>query len=660
MRFVWSLLAGTALLLTGCSVSQIAKKQPVTQPSQPAAVTPLHGVVHGGQQAIQTASVYLFTVYTTAYGHSSNSKLTGTGHSDGQGRFYVQTNSSGVFSIPAGEYSCNPGDQVYLYSVGGNAGFGTNSAAGLMAVLGQCGNANTIGGLPATIQMNEVTTVAAAYALAGYATDATDISGDQTAEQSGVSGLANAAANAANLVSLGNGVAGTATLDGNGVTPQAEINTLADILAACINSAGPPSSASCTTLFNNAKSAGSTGTTATDTATAAIYIAHNPGANVPALFALAAGTPPFQPILGAAPGDWTLAITYSHSSLNGVSFVAVDATGDVWITNNDGNSITEIVPIPQAAPTGAVFSTTQGGLSGPNGVAVDTNANIWVANGGQGNGNSISEFTNSLDPVTHNVTGISAVSTTGYIGGGVDDPWGVAIDPNNNVWVANFDGNSISEYIPGTGYAAGDPITDPNGNLDSPLFIAADPYGNLWVTNTAGGGATGSSIEEYTPGTGFVNFTDASLYDPVGVAIDAGNNIWIANELENDVTSVNYFYNDQIGSYSGGGLSRSDGIAIDGASRIWISNYGTSTGFPAGGNTVTELNNDGTPVSSTNGFQYQSGNLTGPQGIAVDPSGNVWIANNGANTVTELVGAATPVITPIAAAVQAYALGTQP
>ena len=647
MRLAWSLLTGTTLLLTGCSVSLIGKQQPVTAPTQPAVSTPLHGRVHGGQQPIQTAHVYLLAVTTGGYGQQSASLLKSTGDTSNvggvNGWYYVTTNTSGGFTIAAADYSCTTGQQVYLYSVGGNAGFGTNTAAGLMAVLGQCTAPTSIAGLPATIVMNEATTVAAAYALAGYATDATDISGNEFGFQSGISGLANAAAGAGNLVNLGNGLSGSTTPGGNGTVPEAEIDTLADILAACVNTAGP-TSGGCTTLFNDAKSAGSTGTTATDTATAAINIAHNPGANVPALFALATATSPFQPILTAAPSDWTIAIAYSDISLYGVSFVAVDAFGHVWITNNDGNSITEL-----NSNGTLLHTTTAGGLKGPNCIAVDGTGNVWVANGGnQGVGSALSEFdanANALSP------------STGYTGGGLDYPWGVAVDPNNDIWIANFGaqvGPSISEYIPGTGFANANGYTDPS--LDSPLFIASDSGGRIWITNSGGG--NGTSFDEYAPAgtdpnvTGFANYTGGGQDDPIGVAIDGGNDIWVANELSNVITIYNFYYPPGgVNDFTGGGLSRSEGLAIDGASNAWISNNLADT--------VSEFNGNGA-VTGANGYQYGTGTLSGPQGLAIDPSGNVWTANNSANTVTEIVGVATPVITPIAAAVQNYKLGTAP
>ena len=80
-----------------------------------------------------------------------------------------------------------------------------------------------------------------------------------------------------NLASISDGSALATTPGGNGTVPQAEINTLANILASCINSTGtitgPANPSACYTLFSNAMSNGTSGNLPTDTATAAINIA---------------------------------------------------------------------------------------------------------------------------------------------------------------------------------------------------------------------------------------------------------------------------------------------------------------------------------------------------------------------------------------------------
>lgn len=97
---------------------------------------PLTGSVHGGQQAIIGAHVYLMAANTTGYGSASVSLLnwTLTGHTDTVGG-YVLTDGGGNFTL-TGDYACTAGTQVYVYALGGNAGSGVNPAAGLLAALG--------------------------------------------------------------------------------------------------------------------------------------------------------------------------------------------------------------------------------------------------------------------------------------------------------------------------------------------------------------------------------------------------------------------------------------------------------------------------------------------------------------------------------------------
>lgn len=143
------------LLIIGCALQQTAS--PKLEPA-----VKLTGSVHGGQQPIAGAHVYLFAANTTGYGQPSVSLLNAasTGTSDSLGA-YVLTDTNGAFTI-TGDYSCTPNSQVYLYALGGNPGAGVNSAAGLLAALGNCPSSGSfLASLP-LIQVNEVTTVAAA------------------------------------------------------------------------------------------------------------------------------------------------------------------------------------------------------------------------------------------------------------------------------------------------------------------------------------------------------------------------------------------------------------------------------------------------------------------------------------------------------------------
>ena len=106
------------------------------------------------------------------------------------------------------------------------------------------------------------------------------------------------------------------------------------------------------------------------------------------------------------------------------------------------------------------------------------------------------------------------------------------------------------------------------------------------------------------------------------------------------------------GGYTGGGMGTPTNVAIDGAGNAWVANYLGS--FPTlTGVDVIELSSSGSVLSGANGYGYTSLSQFEQNAVnvvAVDGAGDVWLADNGTNnSVTELIGAATPVITPIAA-----------
>jgi len=138
------------------------------------ALAPDGKVLHGNT-SISGAHVYLLAANTNGYGNASVSLLSSdlTGASDMLGG-YVMTAADGSFTV-SGMYQCTPNTQVYGYALGGNAGSGDSAASGLLAILGNCPQSGSFT-INSPFTMNEVTTVAAAYAMAGFAKDATHLS----------------------------------------------------------------------------------------------------------------------------------------------------------------------------------------------------------------------------------------------------------------------------------------------------------------------------------------------------------------------------------------------------------------------------------------------------------------------------------------------------
>ena len=97
-------------------------------------------------------------------------------------------------------------------------------------------------------------------------------------------------------------------------------------------------------------------------------------------------------------------------------------------------------------------------------------------------------------------------------------------------------------------------------------------------------------------------------------------------------------------NFTGGGLYSPQGIAIDASGNVWVTDFYSSAGVNSGNGSVSELNVSGNPAS---GSPFTGGGLGNPSSIAIDASGNVWVANYTGHSVTEFVGAAAPVKAPL-------------
>jgi PKD repeat protein len=575
----------------------------------------LTGSVMSGTQPVANAHVYLLAANTTGYGgaglpaSSSNASVSLlnaslTGASDGIGG-YVTTNASGAFSM-SGDYTCASGQQMYLYATGA-------AGAAWMAALGGCPGTS---GPAIAATVNEVSTVAAAYAMAGFATDATHVSSSGTALAK--VGIANAFLNAANLETLSTGAALAMTPAGNGTVPQTEINTLADILASCASGG-----AQCAALFADATADGTAaGEKPAETATAAINIAHHPGANVAGLYALAAGGA-FAPGLTSAPLSYLLGINYIN--LVQGSELAVDGAGDVWVQNIVNSSLTEL------SSSGAILSGTTGlGMgSVPSGsMAIDPSGNIWIAHT-----SSLMEFSNS---------GAMLSGSGGYTGGGLSSPNVIAIDGSGNVWAANLNANSISEFS-----NAGAPLSGSGGftggGVNGPTGVAIDGSNQVWVVNNSG-----NSVSEFSnAGTGITGssgYSIGSMISPIYIAIGASGDVWVANkglngqldQLSNTGALLEY----------GAPSPNSAAIAVDGSGDVWV-----PTDPLSGYAFLHKYASTGLPLASLQ-TSYSAK-------AAVDGSGTVWVLGDIIG-MTGYVGAGTPVVTPLSAAVKNNAVAMRP
>ena len=617
--------AALALALVGCGDSTTTsgggsggstepnncKSTNVTSPSQPAptknyAVASFSGTVRAGALPMVGSSVQLYAAGTTGSGSAPTSLLSSP----------EATDSTGAFTIASSAPCPYSNSVLYLVARGGSAGApgSSNNAAGMTAVLGQCSALKS----GASVVVNEATTVAVAWAMAPFLAAGGQIGATATNS----SGVALAAATATNLVNTTTGNAPGASFPMTGTAPASQLNSLANVLNACTASSGASSSA-CTQLFSATTTSGSAPSNTLD---AAMNIAKSPGTNVATIYGLSSASTVYLPALSAAPSDWALFATYSGGGMNGPSSVSIDSQGNVWVANYFGVA-------SLFSNTGApIFASglSGNGLLNSYGGAVDVNDTMWVANE-----QSTGSVNNGLGSVT--LLNGGGTSPAQYTSGGLNFPIAVAFDTSGVAWVVNY-GNSHITLLNGSG----SPLSGTTGytaaNLEFPAAIATNSKCNAFVANQSSNTITrvladGSAFTDYIVGQG-----------PTSVAVDSADNVWSANFYANGVGLVSSTGTVLSGNgYTGGGMNAPRAIAIDGGGNAWVaSERGPSL---AQFSSATSANH-GTLLSPGGGWGADA-KLLEPYSLAIDAAGNIWVSNYGNNTLTEFIGMAAPVKTPL-------------
>ncbi len=615
-----------ALLCSSCAISLAGCGSGLVAPAAGPTAATIQGIAHGGQSPIQGGVVNLYATSSsaTAYGEAAN--FIGTATTDANGYF--------IIGNPATSANCPAGQQAYITLAGGYpSGNPTleNDSILLMAALGDCANVSA----STYVNVNELTTIAAGYALSGFMTttangslyqanvSAPAVNNAATGSTTSAAGLAHAFLNAATLVNYATGNAnsnGNPTASGTltiaATVPAVEINTLGDILQTCVN--GATGNSGCMSLFSYTPSI--TGVAPSTTLQSIINLARNPYPSTAAmastgLFSLVSASPAFSPALSAPPPDWAMVVIYykyGSSTLPNPSFLTLDANDTVYYTNSYTNAkITGVSAYGTATPT---FSNATGITAGylRTQVAADALGNIWVASG-PGTQSSVS----GSYLLQWSASSGGAPTQTFLAGRNL---FSVAVDRANNVWIGDITSTALT--VLEEQYTAGSPATYYTNYtatvLAPPYDIGIDSNQNIWPVNY-GAGSSGAkatvlpnlsvgttNAPQYTmdPLTSTV-ITPISVSFPVtvvhgtSVVFDGSGNAWLqllgsaytntTDGIEEVIPTVNS--SGVITTLTGQGLvanatlndtnNKASQAAIDGAGTIFLPDFPTGQGLHA-------------------------------------------------------------------------------
>ncbi len=309
-------------------------------------------------------------------------------------------------------------------------------------------------------------------------------------------------------------------------------------------------------------------------------------------------------------------------------------------------------------------------LYDPRGVAKDAVGNLYIADTGNARIRKVSP---------------SGVITT-VAGGGSANPGdggpatsallsnieGLALDGAGNIYFAEWQGNRIRKVSPSGiittiagngnyGYS-GDGGLATNAQLGTPFAVTVDTAGGIYIADYANNRVrkvSSNGVITTVAGNGIAGYsgdggpaTTAQLFGPTGVAVDASGNVYIADSVNNRIREVfqngsittvagngTYDYNGDGGLATSVGLDGPNGVALDAVGNLFIGdNNWVRVVSPSGVLTTVA-------GSASYGYSGDGGPATAAQlhlawGIAIDAAGRVYVADSGNNAVRLLQPAA--------------------
>jgi uncharacterized protein (TIGR03437 family) len=380
----------------------------------------------------------------------------------------------------------------------------------------------------------------------------------------------------------------------------------------------------------------------------------------------------------------------TSAELNFPSGVAVDSAGDLYIPEPDNGRIRKIsngviTSVVGNSLVGDNGPATSAELSYPEGVAVDATGSLYIADVGHSRIRKISNgvITTVAGNGTQGFSGDNGPATSAQLA----LPEGIAVDSAGSVYIADRNNHRIRKVsggvittVAGNGTQgfSGDNGPATSAELDYPEGVAVDSAGNLYIADTynarvrkVSGGVITTVAGDGTVGFSGDNIaaTSAQLV-PAAVVVDSAGNLYVADNYNNRVSKVS---NGVITTVAGDGapgfsgdngpatsaiLGYPEGLAVDSSGNLYIADWGNNRIRRVSNGVIATVAGSGTGGFSGDNGPATSAELWSPQGVAVDSAGNVYIADNDNNRIRILTPSGarcTYSVTP--ASLQAPALG---
>jgi sugar lactone lactonase YvrE len=396
------------------------------------------------------------------------------------------------------------------------------------------------------------------------------------------------------------------------------------------------------------------------------------------LSALAPGLLAAQTIINTVAGGGPNNVPALAANIGQPVGVAVDSEGNCYIADgvsrvfrvDTSGQLTVVAGDGSRGFSGDGGPATSASLSQPYGVAVDGSVNLYIAD------RSNSRI-RRVDATTGIITTVAGNGSYGFNGDGgpataasLFAPAGVALDGSGNLYIADTGNHRIRRVDATTGTittVAGDGSSGFSGDggpatsasLSQFYGVALDGSGNVYIADVANDRIRQVDVVTGTittvAGDGSRGFsgdggraTAASLNAPTGVTVDSSGNLYIADSRNYRVRRVDvaagiittvagngiYGFSGDGGPATAASLSFPWGVALDGSGNLHIAdtNNNRIRRVDASG-IITTVAGDGIYGFSGDGGPATAASLRSPTGVALDGSGNLYIADTNNNRI---------------------------
>jgi hypothetical protein len=373
-------------------------------------------------------------------------------------------------------------------------------------------------------------------------------------------------------------------------------------------------------------------------------------------------------------GTPTATGTFNSVNVTVTDAAGATASGTFAITINPTGLISTVAGNATAGYSGDGGPAASAQLNGPSGVAVDSSGDLFIAD-------TLNNCIREVVQATGNIITVAGTGVAGYSGDGgaatsaqLNAPSAVAVDASGDLFIADRGNNVIREVIQTTGSIitvagngtpgySGDGGAAAAAQLNSPHGVAVDSSGNLFIADSGNNvirevvQATGNIIT--LAGTGTAGYSgdggpaiSAELDVPFGVAVDSSGNLFIAdtgNNAVREVVQATGYIITVAGTgsagYSGDGATATSAqlnspvsVAVDSSGDLFIADSGNNvvrevvqaTGF------IVTVAGTGTAGYSGDGGLASSAQLNGPDCVTVDANGDLFIADTGNNCIRKV------------------------